>query len=221
MTNKQNRYADTFGRIDGFGKLYPEDFILRYKSGQLLVVIRTAATELTEHAVKQSSSGASSRAGTETKGDLYEDLYEDLVEINRAAKAMIPDHPGITEKFRMPRTPSYANLLISARAFLKDATPLEAQFLEYELEEGFLAELEADIAAFDKAEDDQGDGLTERVGATQGIAEAIRTGVAAVRRLDPLMRNKYRRDTVKLAAWITASHTEREPKRAKAAAVQA
>ncbi len=58
-----------------------------------------------------------------------------------------------------------------------------------------------------EAEDDQDAGLTNRVGATRSVAEAIMAGMGALRRLDPLMRNKYRNDPVKLAEWFTASPT--------------
>ncbi len=108
----------------------------------------------------------------------------------------------------MPRSPSYSQVLTSARAFLADATPLAASFIEYELPAGFLTDLAADIAAFEAAKDDQGAGLTNRVGATRSVAEAIMAGIAALRKLDPLLRNKYRNDPVRLAEWFSASRVE-------------
>lgn len=37
-------------------------------------------------------------------------------------------------------------------------------------------------------------------------------GIAALRKLDPLMHNKYRNDPVRLAEWLSASHVERAPR---------
>lgn len=87
----------------------------------------------------------------------------------------------------------------------------------YEIADDFLEDLQADIAAFEAAEDDQEGGLTQRVGATRGIAEAVRTGVAAVRWLDPILRNKYRDQPERLAEWLSASRIERVPRAEKAA----
>ncbi len=140
--------------------------------------------------------------------------------LNRTAKAIAADDlPGLEEKFRMPISPSYKAVLISARAFLKDAAPLKAEFIEYDLPADFLENLQDDIEAFEKAEDDQGEGMTKKVGATRTIAEAVATGAAALRKLDALMRNKYRNNVTKLAEWLTASHTERPPQKEKKAKV--
>lgn len=221
MKLTQSLRASTFGRIDGFAKLHPGDFAAGTKAATFLTVIRKAATDTTGSGTTQASSDGDSRAGSQTKAELYDELYDDLQAINRTAKSMAHDIAGLDEKFRMPRSAGYGAALISARAFLKDATPLKAEFLEYELDEDFLTDLADDIVAFDAAEDDQGEGLTERVGATRSIAEAIRAGVAAIRRLDPIMRNKYRNNAGTLAEWLTASHIERSPraKKSKAAVV--
>ena len=214
-TTQSNRIA-AFGRALGFAALYPADITPGSKAEKLLTVIRDAESDATAGGAEQSSSGGSAKAGTLTKAELYEELYEDLQAINRTAKAISADDlPGLVEKFRMPSSPSYKATLISARAFLKDAEPLKAEFIEYELPADFLEDLEDDIAAFDKAEDDQGDGMTKKVGATRTIAEAVAAGAAALRKLDVLMRNKYRNDVVKLAEWLTASHTERVPRKKK------
>jgi hypothetical protein len=37
----------------------------------------------------------------------------------------------------------------------------------------------------------------------------------ALRKLDPIIRNKYANDPATLAAWTSASHIERAPKRKK------
>lgn len=221
MEVTQNKRINTFGRIDGFAKLHPNDFPTGKKAAKFLAIIRQAAVDTAESGTTQERSDSDSRAGSQTKAELYDELYDDLQAINRTAKSIAHDISGLDEKFRMPRSTSYAAVLISARAFLKDATPLKAEFLEYELDEDFLTDLADDIVAFDAAEDDQGEGLTERVGATRSIAEAIRAGVAAIRRLDPIMRNKYRNNAGTLAEWLTASHIERSPraKKSKAAAV--
>ncbi|MES2439568.1 MAG: hypothetical protein V4584_10900 [Verrucomicrobiota bacterium] len=218
MTDDQTRRVATFGRIDGFAKLYPADFAVGSKSAGFLAIIRQAAAAATGGGTTQSTSDGKSRAGSHTKAELFDELYDDLVAISRTAKSMAEEVPGLAEKFRMPRPATHASVLTAARAFVTDAEPLAATFVEYELPADFLTDLADDIAAFEVAEDVQGDGLTQRVGATTGIAEAISTGVAALRRLDPILRNKYRSNVSTLAEWITASHIERSPRKEKVAA---
>ncbi len=216
MTDNQTRRLAALGKTLMFATLHPTDFPAGGKAAQLLSEIRNAEAEANTGAAGQESGHGSMKAGTRTKSELYDELYEDLRAINRTAKAIAADEPGLEEKFRMPRSPSYAQVLATARAFLTDATPLSAKFVEYEMPADFLTDLAADIAAFDAAEDDQGAGLTSRVGATRSVAEAIMAGIAALRKLDPLMRNKYRNDPVKLAEWFTSSHVERVASKKKA-----
>lgn len=217
MTDQQSRRLTSLGRILVFGNLHPGDFPAGTKAAELLGIIQAAEADATAGSTHQASSGGAARAGTQTKAELFDGLYEDLRAINRTAKALATEVPGLEEKFRMPRSANNINLITAARAFLVDATPLAARFVEYEIPADFLTDLAADIAAFEAAEDDQGAGLTNRVGATRSVAEAILAGNAASRKLDPLMRNKYRYDPVKLAEWFTASRVEREARRKVAA----
>jgi hypothetical protein len=218
MTNNQTRRLSALGNIVAFGAQNPADFAAGTKAADLLGQIRAAEADATSGATGQESHGGSMRAGTRTKADLYDELYEDLRAINRTAKAIAADVPGLDEKFRMPRSPSYAQVLATARAFLADAAPLAPSFIEYELPASFLTDLASDIAAFEAAEDDQSTGLTNRVGATRSVAQAIMEGIAALGKLDPLMRNKYRNQPVKLAEWFSASRIERAPRKAEPAA---
>ncbi|MEW6735753.1 MAG: hypothetical protein AB1489_30960 [Acidobacteriota bacterium] len=52
-------------------------------------------------------------------------------------------------------------------------------------------------------------GTETQVSATAAIDDTMDKGINAVRKLDPIIRNKYRDDPALLSAWISASHTER------------
>lgn len=56
-------------------------------------------------------------------------------------------------------------------------------------------------------------GTEERVAATAQLGENIRQMMIAIRILDRVMRNIYIDNPGKIAAWISASHVERAPKR--------
>ncbi len=53
----------------------------------------------------------------------------------------------------------------------------------------------------------------EYVAATAYISEKIRTGMVAVRIVDGVVQNKYANDPGKLAAWLSAKHLEKAPKK--------
>lgn len=52
-------------------------------------------------------------------------------------------------------------------------------------------------------------GMNEQIAATAQIGEVIRRGMVAVRILNGVVKNKYRNNVGKLAAWLSASHIER------------
>lgn len=49
--------------------------------------------------------------------------------------------------------------------------------------------------------------------ATAEIGEAIQRGMVSRRVLDGVVRNVYKTDTGKTAAWTSASHIEKDPKK--------
>jgi hypothetical protein len=216
MTERQERRLAALGRIVGFGKLHPEDFPAGSKAGTFLEQITAAETAAKNGGTGQSLHGGHRQAGTATKAEFFEEILDDMREISRTARALAMDMTGLDEKFRIPRGTSHETVLAAARAFLEDATPLSEIFIEYQLPADFLEDLAADIAAFEAADEDQGEGLTEQVGATRSVAEAISIGATSARKLDPILRNLYRRNAERLAEWISASHVERPEKKRKA-----
>lgn len=55
--------------------------------------------------------------------------------------------------------------------------------------------------------------IDEQVAATAQIGAAVRRGMIAVRILNGVVRNRYRSNVGKLAAWTSASHIEKAPKK--------
>lgn len=209
MNADQKRRLDMLGRVAGFGKRHLEDIAAGSKLAELLGLVTQAESEATGGGAEQVSGLGHSRAGAATKADLYEDLLAELRDIRDTSRTVAKTVPGVAEKFRLPRSISQINILTTARAFLKDAAPLEAEFIACEMAADFLTNLENDIKAYDKAEDDQGDGQGKHTSATRTIAEAINDGCDAVRDADPLVKNRYKHDGAKQADWFTASHVER------------
>jgi hypothetical protein len=213
MDDNENRRRQMFVRVRDFGATHANDFAANSLGTGLFTTLSTLVTELDGHASSEASGVGSARQGTSTRTQARGALRDDLEAINRTARAMASDVPGIDDKFRVPRNNNDQFLLNAARAFATDATPLSAQFIAHELPADFLADLNADIAALEAAISNQSSGVGDHVAASAGIDDAIDRGVEVVRKLDAIVKNKYANNSAVLAEWTSASHTERAPRR--------
>jgi len=217
MNDSENRRHQTFTRVQGFSNAHASDFAPSSLATQLFATLSTIVTKLDGHAAAQASSRGTAREGTTTRGQAREELREDLLAINRTARAMAADVPGIDDKFRLPPADNDQLLLNAARAVAIDAAPLSAQFIAHELRADFLADLNDDIAALEAAMGNQSGGVGNAVAARAAIEATVDEGVTVIGKLDAIMKNKYANDPATLAEWSSASHTERAPRRKKTA----
>lgn len=215
MNADQKRRLDMLGRVAGFRTRHAADLTAASRLAGLLDTAAAAESEATGGGTDQSSGKGAAKSGTSTKADLYLGLLADLRDIRNTSRTISKTIPGTAEKFQIPASVSQINILTTARAFLQDAGPLEAEFIACEMEADFLKDLEDDIKAYDKAEDVQNDGQGKRTMATRTIEEAIDDGYEAVRDAEPLVRNKYKNNPAVLAEWFAASHVERAPRKEK------
>ena len=217
MTDSENRRHQTFTRAHGFGTAHASDFAPNSLAAQLFATLAAIVSKLDGHAAIQVSSRGLAREGTTTRGQAREALREDLEAINRTARAMAADVPGLSDKFRLPPMRNDQLLINAARASAADAVPFEALFIAHEMPADFLADLNEDIAALEKSIGNQSSGVGNAVAARVGIETTVEDGVAVLRRLDAIVRNKFANNPVVLAEWATASHVERAPRRRKGA----
>jgi hypothetical protein len=203
-------------RVDDFGDLRAASFPAGTRGNELFAAVKQVVSELEKHARDQTAGRSAGAEGTASRAAAREALYEDLLEISRTARAMAFDTPGVDERFRVPRgNRNDQTLLSTARSFLVEAVPIQDQFLSHEMPLDFIQDLEADIEAFEQSIAEQNRGADTLTAATAAVESAIERGVTAVRRLDVIVRNKFREDPSTLAAWTSASHTERAPKAAR------
>jgi hypothetical protein len=125
--------------------------------------------------------------------------------------------PGLDDKFRIPHNKSNQEVLAVARAAASDALPLKAEFIRRGMAADFLEDLQADIALMEEAISRTAQSTESHVAATAAIDTEIERGMNAVRQLDPLIRNTFASDPATLAAWFSASHIERTPRRSVSA----
>lgn len=210
MTKKDRIRFDMFIRVAQFIRDNAGDFaagIVAAQSALLDGVIGKLQTLTGE----QTGGMSDARFQFNSKATARENLREMLSDISETARSMVYQFPGIDLKFRMARAASDADLLGKSRAFLTDAKPLKADFIAYQLDSNFLVDLQTLIDSFEQSLNAPGTATGNHVAATADIGEEVRKGMICVRTMDGAVKNKYRGNTGKLAAWLSASHVEREP----------
>jgi hypothetical protein len=179
---------------------------------------KTTAKALEDAGADKLSGAGQYHGGTDAKAAALVELKEDLDAIRATAVAIseAEDTPEFDEQFRLPRSSSQTALMDAARAFLKDATPHKALFIEFEMAADFLDDLAADIKAAEDAGVAQGDGLGDQVGGTANLYVLSAKGMSVRKQPGAIVQNKFKGQPSVLAEWATASHFER-PARVKAA----
>lgn len=92
-------------------------------------------------------------------------------------------------------------------------TALVAKFVTHEMNASFVTSLQADRSAITTEQSNLESDSEDRVGNTAVISPLIKQGIKAINTLDAIMHNKYGSNPDKLAAWTSASHIERDPKK--------
>jgi hypothetical protein len=135
--------------------------------------------------------------------------------------------PGFADSFRPPAQFNPSTLLTLADKFISqlavqpgDSDAVTAakavlvnKFVAHEMAANFVTALQNDRAAYDT---DLAQRETKRetgVGNTATIGMNMAKGMQIVTKLDAIMHNKYASQPAKMAAWLTASHIERDPHR--------
>jgi hypothetical protein len=209
--NERNRLI-TLTRVRDFGAQHPTLFPTNQLAGELMTTTGAVVEELNTHTSTHAASASSARQDSGGKAAARAALRDDLEAINRTARAMALQMTGLGDKFRMPRGGDQ-ELLVGARAFVIDATTLKSDFGRYGLPEDFLDDLNEDIAAFEQMTRARNQSLENQMASHAATDDAMDRGMKALKQLDAIMRNVLRNDVAMLAAWITASHVERVPRR--------
>jgi hypothetical protein len=160
------------------------------------------------------------RQSTDSKAAARDELMRTLEAMSRTARPMDATNPGVAEKFRVPHNQSDQEVLATARSFATAALPLKAEFVKRGFSEGFLDDLDSEIAAFADANTRKIESRESHVEATAAIDKHVALGMDALRELDPIMRNTFADDHAKLAAWMSASRVERTKRRTTAVDVK-
>jgi hypothetical protein len=214
MKDSVARRFDMFIRARQYGETHAEAFPAGSRGNEVFAELNSVITELEGHATTQESGARAAKEGTAMKAVARAALREEMEAIARTAQVMAMTMLGLDDKFRLPRNLGDQAWLAAARAFARDAEPIKEEFIRRGLPADFIADLNADISAFEAAINNRAQKTGARVAAAVAIDGAIERGVNAVRELDAIVKNVFRNNPAALAGWASASHTERQARRA-------
>jgi hypothetical protein len=213
MNDTQTRIYEMLTRVRDFGAAHATSFPAASLGGQKFVTVGSVVDELEQHGTAQSVSSSAAKTNTGTKKTARDEVRRKMTAISETARTMESTMPGITATFRIPNTNGDQALLNSARAFLESATPLKNEFISREMPADFLEDLTGAINSYESAYNSKNLNTEKRVTATAAIDAVVERGRELVRELDAIVRNKFRSDAATIAAWESASHVERSPRR--------
>jgi hypothetical protein len=215
MNNEAVRSRATLAAVHNFATAEAALFPPATIAGQMFTEISSGMALLDANVAAQVAGDNTAREGTEQKALAQEELLDLLMMFRRTARSMDDQIPGVHAKFRVPPKLSAAELLGVAETFATEALPLKTEFIAYGMPATFLEDLNEQIAELREALTIQTAGTRTRVTSTASIDEILTKAFTALRRVDPIVRNILRDQPAKLAAWESARHLERAPRRKK------
>jgi hypothetical protein len=133
-------------------------------------------------------------------------LLTQMRAINNTARSIDNLFPGMKDQFKMARGNNDQATLNRARAYITEATPIQARFTDRGLPATFLDDLQAAIDAVGEADDHQSAALAAQTAATAGVA-------AALKQLRDALRELHRTQHLPQRPGHARRLQEREPRR--------
>jgi hypothetical protein len=226
MTDKDTRRYDMFVRAKTFGDDNATDFVVGSAALGLFIELDGVIGKLESARAGQNTSARTS------KQTILDAIRLDLQNITRTAAAIAQREPGFADNFRPPTNSNEGALMVATDKILQQLATqpgdsiaittakaaLVAKFVAHEMNPGFVTMLQSDRAAVIVAKAQLETGREDSVASNAAIGQLIAEGMEIVTTLDAIMHNKYGSAPDRLAAWVSASHIERDPHHAKPAA---
>lgn len=176
-------------------------------------VIQTELGLMESHMSAQATGVGDAAQSFEIKDTTRENLRAQMSPIARTARRMETMFDGISNKYRMPRNRTDQEMLATARSWVAELPADKDKFTSFGLPGSFIDDLAAAADAFENSFPATITAVDHRVESTAEIGASERRGMVELRTADAIIQNIYANNVGKLAAWLTASHVERPPKK--------
>lgn len=213
MNTLNTKREEMFIRVREFGAQFDSAFPENSFGAVHFALLDQIITQLRAQALEQSQGRNAAHESFLSKSATGADLRRRMDAIGRTGRVMAQTLPVLEDKFRLPRSEGDQELLNAARTFAADAEPFKAEFVKRGFNADFINDLLSVADEFDAAINQKAHRTRRHVAATAGIDEVIGRGLHVVGELDALVRNIFAGDASALAAWESASHVERLPRK--------
>jgi hypothetical protein len=221
MTDREIREFDSYVRTNTFGESIAAENAPGSTAAAKFAVIATVVAKLSPERANQV------RNRNTSKEVLVRTLALEVQNIHRTAVSIALDEPGFADTFHLPANYTEGCVVACAEGFLKqlDAQTGDtaadtaakaakvAKFVAHEMSADFVTHLRNDCDAITAANKEAENKRENNVGNTANVGPTLKLAGDAVTSLNAIMHNRYANQPDKLAAWMTASHIERDPKR--------
>ena len=192
-------------RILVFGTDNPTAFPATGAMRNALARMASLDGELDALAPSQETAFSQSKGATVTLHGLLEAVHADLVSLSQISQAVEDDNPALRDLFRLPAVNRQQNWIDMADAVPEKLTPHLALFQDYGLEQDFLPDLAADVAAYKAAFGGRSGQRQSRSGDTHDIEAKIVEGKRLVKKLEVFAGRRFASDPALMGRWMEAS----------------
>jgi hypothetical protein len=213
MNSAHLRNSERVQRVITYVDSQPGEFPEESKAASLCSQLKQEQAKLGELDVVRSSSMSKRRQATAARQTAHKLLLTLLGRVIDTAEVAAAERADVKGMFGRPqRNASDQTLVADARSIAEKAATLVGLFTENGLPATFVNDMRSYADSIEHAMQNQTEAVGESVRANNEIAEVIRRMNGLVERLDVIVRNKYRDDPAKLAAWESARRLERPPR---------
>lgn len=209
MNNLQKKTYEALKRVQEFGDRYTNYFPINTMSSDLFAMVKGILANLDQYIVTEHSGTGTIKKGVLSKANLRKAVISDLEDINRIAKAISYEIVGFDENFRLPRKYTAEAVINLAKAFALDAESVKTQFLRYEMPADFIDQLNKNVDALANATNNKNQAVSDRAVIKAAIDGNLSEGVIIIRKLDAIIRTRFKVDKTFLMGWAAASRIER------------
>jgi len=200
---------DTLDRVNQWLAKRPGLFPPDTLATSLVTDLAQETIQLRKAAADQSAAAAERAGVTLRKGLVLDALHDDLGHVNRAAKALDAERPGVHKQFRMPRRYGEARLQAAAEGFAEDAAEIEADLVRCGMAAGTLATIQTRLETIETLVQEQDNALAQQVRNTAKLEETSRQARRSLSRIKAILRSQFASDPTTLREWNSVSRIER------------
>jgi hypothetical protein len=213
MSVKMRKHTERAQRVDLFMDGSAEEFPAASKGSSLAASLKEELSKLSALAVARTAGKSRRQQGTAGRRGTRETLRELVDAVADTSKSAAHERPEIKGLFEFGgKDRSDGSLIATARAFADAAPPFVGLLVEYGLPATLVNDLRAGANSLEQNISLQSEAAGAGVSTTASAEETYQRLADLTERLDPVVRNKYRDNHAKLAAWERARRLESAPR---------